>query len=161
MIYTFLASEYADTETALMVVFISVAFSAIIGRWWTLALPVILAAGVLGLASIDAFYERTPEDVQYSLVMGGTLGLGLAAAAILIRRFVADAIARRRNPHARLLAGSQRLGCGGVRAVARKGVLSPSLWAAPVLPNESPMTVKSSVVSRFASRGRGGGRGSA
>jgi hypothetical protein len=101
MTWTVVASEYADTGVGLTVVCICVAFSAVVGRWWTLVLPVALGAAIFGLASIDAFYERTPEDVQAAVLFGAVYGLGLAAAALLVRHIVARAITKRRTPQTR------------------------------------------------------------
>jgi hypothetical protein len=101
VICTVVASEFADAQAVLWVVCICVGFSVIVGRWWTLALPVVLAAAVFALMSIDAFYERTPEDVQAGVLFGAVYGLGLAATALLVRHIVARAITKRRTPHTR------------------------------------------------------------
>jgi hypothetical protein len=80
------ASEYADGQAFLWVVCICIGFSVIVGRSWTLALPVVLAA---------------PEDVQAGVLFGAVYGLGLAATALLVRHIVARAISKRRAPHTR------------------------------------------------------------
>jgi hypothetical protein len=101
MTWTIVASEYADTGAFLAVVCVCVVFSAVVGRCWTLALPAAVAAAVFALASIDAFYERTPEDVQAAVVFGAVYGLVLAVVALALCHFVTRAIARHRKPHAR------------------------------------------------------------
>lgn len=101
MTWTVVASEYANAGMIFSIVCLCVAFSAIVGRWWTLVLPVALAAAVFALSLVDAFYERTPEDMQAAVVFGATYGLALPAVALALRRFATAAIARRRKPHTR------------------------------------------------------------
>jgi ABC-type glycerol-3-phosphate transport system permease component len=61
------ASELALAPTILAVMCLCALSSALVGRWWTLALPVVLVGAVFALAPLDSFYERTPEDVQGAL----------------------------------------------------------------------------------------------
>ena len=58
------------------------------GRWWTLALPVLLAGAVFALMPVESYYERTPEDVQAGVFFGAMWGLALAAAALLVRHYI-------------------------------------------------------------------------
>jgi hypothetical protein len=62
-----------------------------------LALPVVLVGAVFALAPLDSFYERTPEDVQAGVVFGAASGLVLAAAGLLVRRYLGSLAERRRN----------------------------------------------------------------
>jgi urea transporter len=75
----------ASGSTAVVVIVVCVVFSALAGRWWTLALPVALAFGSFALAQIDWYYERTPEDVQAGLFVGAGYAVVLAALALAIR----------------------------------------------------------------------------
>jgi predicted membrane protein len=88
VVYALVASEYAHAPTILTVICLCVLFSAVVGRWWTLALPVVLAGAVFALMPIDSYYERTPEDVQAGVLFGAVWGLALAAAALLVRQYI-------------------------------------------------------------------------
>jgi predicted PurR-regulated permease PerM len=82
------ASEHTDGPTILVIIALCVLFSALVGRWWTLGLP--LAVGVLAIAltPMDWYYERTPEDVQAAVVFGAACGLVAAGAVLLARHFI-------------------------------------------------------------------------
>jgi hypothetical protein len=82
------ASELAHAPTIVAVIFVCVVFSAAVGRWWTLALPLVLACAVFALMPVDRFYERTPEDVQTAVVFGAMYGLVLGTAVLLVRHYV-------------------------------------------------------------------------
>jgi hypothetical protein len=88
VVYALVASEYAHTPTILTVVCLCVLFSALVGRWWTLALPVVLAGAVLLLTQVEALYERIPEDVQAGIWFGAAFGTVLAAAVLLVRHYI-------------------------------------------------------------------------
>lgn len=88
MVYALVASEYAHAPTILAVICLCVLFSAVVGRWWTLALPVGFACAVFALMPIEPYYERTPEDVQAGVLFGAMYGLVLAAAALLVRHYI-------------------------------------------------------------------------
>lgn len=96
VVYALVASEYAHAPTILTVMCVCVLFSALVGRWWTLALPVVLAGAVFALMPIEAYYERTPEDVQAGVVFGATYGLVLAAAALLVKHYIEPRLRTRR-----------------------------------------------------------------
>ena len=97
VVYALVASEYAHTPTILTVACLCALFSALVGRWWTLALPVVLASAVLGLTRIEAYYERIPEDVQAGVWFGATYGLVVAAAALLVRHYIEHRFGRGRK----------------------------------------------------------------
>jgi uncharacterized membrane protein YhhN len=78
----------ANAPTMLAVTGLCVLFSAVVARWWTLALPVVIAGAVLALMPIDAYYERTPEDIQAGILFGAVYGLIIAAAALLVRHYI-------------------------------------------------------------------------
>ena len=94
------ASEYADATSILVVVCLSVLFSLLVDRWWTLALPLVVGGAVIALSSIDSCYERTPEDFQAGLLFGAAYGLVLAAAVLLVRRTITHLVRRRRTSQA-------------------------------------------------------------
>jgi predicted membrane protein len=71
--------------------------SALVGRWWTLAMPLVIAGAMLAAMPIDSYYERTPEDVQAGVVLGAAYGLALAAVALLVRHYLGSWGERRRN----------------------------------------------------------------
>jgi hypothetical protein len=91
------ASELAHAPTILAVMCVCALFSALVGRWWTLALPVVLVGAVFALEPLDSFYERTPEDIQAGVVFGAAYGLVLAAVALLVRHYLISLAERRRN----------------------------------------------------------------
>lgn len=91
------ASEYAHSPTILAVICLCVLFSALVGRWWTLALPVVLAGAVLALMPIKSYYERTPEDVQAGVLFGATYGLVFAAVALFVRHYIGFRLGTRRK----------------------------------------------------------------
>ena len=97
MVYALVASEYAHTPTILTVACLCVLFSALVGRWWTLALPVVLAGAVLSLTQVEAFYERIPEDVQAGVWFGATFGIVLAAVALLVSHSIGHRLGRDRT----------------------------------------------------------------
>jgi hypothetical protein len=80
-----LASEYAHGPTIVLVMAACVLVAATIGRWWTLAVPVAVAAGVFALSLDDRLYSRVAEDVQAAIVFGATYGLILGAVALFLR----------------------------------------------------------------------------
>jgi hypothetical protein len=88
VIWALVASEYAHGLTMLTVMGLCGVLSALVGRWWTLAVPFALAAGVVAAASIDWYYQRAPEDLQAGAFFGAAHGLVLAATALLVRRYV-------------------------------------------------------------------------
>ena len=81
------ASEFAHGPTILLILALCVLFSALVGRWWALVLPVAVAAVALALTPIDWYYEHTPEDVQAAIVFGAVCGL-VASGAVLLARHV-------------------------------------------------------------------------
>ena len=83
---TTLASEYAHGPTILATLALCVLFAALIGRWWTLILPVALIVAVLSAAFSSWYYERVPEDVQAGIALGAFCGLVLGAVVLLARR---------------------------------------------------------------------------
>jgi hypothetical protein len=91
------ASEYAHTPTILAVACLCVLFSALVGRWLTLALPAVLAGAVLSLTQVEAFYERIPEEIQAGVWFGATLGIVLAAAALLVSHSIGHRLGRDRT----------------------------------------------------------------
>ena len=91
------ASELAHAPTILTVMSLCALLSALVGRWWTLAVPVALAGVVLAVTPIDWYYERTPEDVQARVLFGAAYGLVLAAAALLARHCIGYLLRSRRN----------------------------------------------------------------
>jgi len=86
--WTVVTSELAHAPTILIVMSLCALFSALVGRWWTLALPVVLAGAVFAATPIGSYYERTPENVQAGVVFGAAYGLVLAAAVLLARHYV-------------------------------------------------------------------------
>jgi hypothetical protein len=94
VVYALVASEYAHTPTILTVACLCVLFSVLVGRWWTLALPVVLAGAVLSLTQVEALYERIPEDVQAGVWFGATFGIVLAAVALLVRHYSGHRLGR-------------------------------------------------------------------
>jgi hypothetical protein len=91
------ASELAHAPTILAVMCLCALFSALVGRWGTLALPVVLVGAVFALAPLVSFYERTPEDIQAGVVFGAAYGLVLAAVALLVRHYLGSLVERRRT----------------------------------------------------------------
>lgn len=83
-----IASEYAHGPTILLVLAGCVVVSVLVGRWWTLGLPVSLAAAVFALSLNNGLYARVPEEIQAAVVFGAAYGLVLAAIALLVRRGV-------------------------------------------------------------------------
>lgn len=53
------ASEYADEQTILAVLALCIIAGALIGRWWSLLLPIALIAAVYGAAQFEWYYEPT------------------------------------------------------------------------------------------------------
>jgi drug/metabolite transporter (DMT)-like permease len=82
------ASEFAHGPTILVILALCVLFSTVVGRWWTLGLPLAVAGVAIALTPIDWYYEHTPEDVQAALVVGAACGLVASSAALLTRRFL-------------------------------------------------------------------------
>jgi hypothetical protein len=97
VVYALVASESAHTPTILTVACLCVLFSALVGRWWTLALPLVLAGAVFALTSSEGYYERIPEDVQAAVWFGATYGLVLATAALLVRHYIEHRLGRGRK----------------------------------------------------------------
>jgi hypothetical protein len=58
------ASEYAHRPTILAALAACVLVPALIGRSWTLLLPVALIVGVVGAGLSRWYHERVPEDIQ-------------------------------------------------------------------------------------------------
>jgi drug/metabolite transporter (DMT)-like permease len=89
------ASEFADGPTILTIMSLCVLFAALVGRWWTLVLPVVFVGAALAVMPIDWYYERTPEDVQAGVVFGAAGGLFLASVTLLARRYIGRRRSRR------------------------------------------------------------------
>jgi hypothetical protein len=83
------ASETANGSLILATLALCVVVAALVGRWWTLLLPVALIAGVFIAGLSDAFYSRVPEDVQAGVVVGASFGLVLATLVLLVRELIA------------------------------------------------------------------------
>jgi hypothetical protein len=96
VVYALVASEYAHAPTILAVMCLCAFFSALVGRWWTLALPVVLAAAVFATMPMESYYERAPEDVQAGVLFGAACGLVLAAA-LLARHYIGLRLETRRK----------------------------------------------------------------
>jgi hypothetical protein len=96
-----IASEYAHGPTILLVLAGCVLLSALVGRWWTLAVPVVVAAAVFALSLDNDLYARVPEDIQAAVVFGATYGLALGAVALLVRRGIERWLDRRPAERAR------------------------------------------------------------
>jgi hypothetical protein len=94
--WALIASEYAHGRTIFLVLSVCVLFAAVVGRWWTLVLPFVLAGSVFALSLNDGLYSRVPEDIQAGIVFGATYGLVLAIVALLVRRGVGHLDERRR-----------------------------------------------------------------
>jgi hypothetical protein len=82
------ASEFADGPTILLIIASCVAFSALVGRWWTLGLPLAVAGVAIVLTPMDWYYERTPEEVQAAVFFGAACGLLASGAVLLARHFI-------------------------------------------------------------------------
>ncbi len=59
--------------------------SALVGRWWTLLLPVALIVGVFGAGLSRSLYAQVPEDIQAGIAFGAGFGLILGAVLVLAR----------------------------------------------------------------------------
>ncbi len=84
-----LASDSYDLAPLIWVVFIAcVLLAAIVGRFWTLLLPVALILGVLVLGLSDRFYSSVSEDTQIAVFFGGVLGLLISAPVLFGRHLL-------------------------------------------------------------------------
>jgi hypothetical protein len=83
------ASETANGSLIVATLALYVVVAALVGRWWTLLVPVALIAGVLVAGLSDSFYSRVPEDVQAGVVFGASFGLVLAILVLLARELIA------------------------------------------------------------------------
>jgi hypothetical protein len=89
MVVALLASEYAHTPTILATFATCAIIPAVVGRMWTLLLPVALIVGVFAAGLSSWFYERVPEDIQAGIVFGAAFGLLAGALALLARHSIA------------------------------------------------------------------------
>ncbi|HEX2460038.1 MAG TPA: hypothetical protein VHJ58_07795 [Vicinamibacterales bacterium] len=89
MVVALVASEYAHSPTILVTFAACAAIPALVGRLWTLLLPVALIVGVFAAGLSSWFYERVPEDIQAGIVFGASFGLLTGALALLARHWIA------------------------------------------------------------------------
>jgi hypothetical protein len=74
MVVALLASEYAHSPTILATFAACAVIPAVVGRPWTLLLPVALIVGVLAAGLSSWVYERVPEDIQAGIFIGAASG---------------------------------------------------------------------------------------
>ena len=86
MAVALLASEYAHSPTILATFAACAVIPAIVGRPWTLLLPVALIVGVVAAGLSSWVYERVPEDIQAGIFIGA--GFGLVASGVLLLTFL-------------------------------------------------------------------------
>jgi hypothetical protein len=89
MVVALLASEYAHGPTILATFAACAVIPAVVGRPWTLLLPVALIVVVLAAGLSSWIYERVPEDIQAGIFIGAAFGLVAGVLALLTRHWIA------------------------------------------------------------------------
>jgi hypothetical protein len=89
MVVALLASEYAHSPTILATFAACAVIPAVVGRPWTLLLPVALIVSVLAAGLSSWVYERVPEDIQAGIFIGAGCGLVAGTLALLARQWIA------------------------------------------------------------------------
>ena len=97
MTYALVASELAHAPTIVTVMSLCALFSALVGRWWTLAVPLVLAGVVLAVTPIDWYYERSPRMCKQASSSAPCTDFVLATAALLGRHYIGFLLRRRRS----------------------------------------------------------------
>jgi hypothetical protein len=90
-------SEFDLSPTIWVTLAVCVLVPALVGRFWTLLLPVALLMGVLLAGLSDGFYSRVSEDIQAGIFFGAVLGLVLGSLVLLVRHLIALRRTKRRR----------------------------------------------------------------
>jgi hypothetical protein len=92
-----MASEYANGTAMLLVATLRAALIVFVARGWTLAVPLLVVAGVLALSLDTDLYSRVPEDLQAGIFFDACLGVAFGGFLLLARRVVERVYEQRRR----------------------------------------------------------------